>query len=554
MTRSFPSSASLGARRSLLALGVLLLAGACSKTASVSLTIEDPEGLRATAVWAELDIIPDACPEDLGLLADGDPSVVVVQRQVVAADEDFDAPTTLNAASYGVAVLLKDANCGTIAIACANANLQKVPGIRLRLEGYTPAKSCPGSCHEGECATPGTGGSGGTGGAGGSGGKGGKGGSGGSSAGGCTLELVKSASLSSPIEIGATVTGPAVVATDTGFLVGYRDVSGDGSKDRVVVLPVGTEGTSTAPNFTNLTQCAGAIPDPGFSFAMNGSVGLIAAPRAPCTADGAENGAGISFVQTNAGGQVLGAQLLKGAKDFSAISMTRGSVARLPASDAQFKVTYVQEQKVRTFIVEGVGAKSSFTDVFDPLAGSKFAASASSGSFLTQLGDVIDTTAQPKLALSLQPAGSTGKTIFIDPAPAALAAVVGDKTVLVTRAATGELAFSVIAADGTVGAKGTFPNGPFKGFGVASFGKQAIVVAGQSLGFRVFVLSDVTSATVKVDKAAAFTAQAIGDLSAFDGNQISLAAANGRVAVGWASRNVLGQSDPTGGFAVLKCE
>ena len=34
----------------------------------------------------------------------------------------------------------------------------------------------------------------------------------------------------------------------------------------------------------------------------------------------------------------------------------------------------------------------------------------------------------------------------------------------------------------------------------------------------------------------------------------AIAAANGRIAVGWVSRNVLGQSDPTGGFAVYKCE
>lgn len=535
-------------------LGALLAASACSKTAQVPLTIEDPDGLRANAAWAELDILPDSCPDDLTRLADGDPTLVVVQQQIVPADQEFEAPTALNASTYGVAVLLKDEACGTIAIACANANLQKVPGIRLRLEAYTPTTSCPGSCNAGTCGTPGTGGSGGAGGAGGSAGKSGSAGSGGGTPGSCTLDLLKSAGLAPAIEIGATVTGPGVVATQTGFLVGYRDLSADASKDRVVVVPVGTEGTSTAPNTTNLTPCKGAIPDSGFGFAMNGDVGLIATPRAPCAADGAENGAGISFVQTNAGGQVIGAQLLKGMPGFAAIAMSRGAVAKVPTSASQFKATYVQDQKVRTFIVEGVSAKSNFEDVFAPLAGSKFAASGSSPALLAQLGDVSDSMMQPKLALRLEPAGMMAKTSFLDPVPAALAAVVNDKTVLVTRSGTGDLAFSILKPDGTVSSKGTFPMGPYKGFDVAPFGNKVVVVAGQNLGYRVFVISDVEGSTASPDKNVGATAQTIADLKSFDGNQISIAAANGRIAVGWVSRNVLGQSDPTGGFAVYKCE
>ena len=56
------------------------------------------------------------------------------------------------------------------------------------------------------------------------------------------------------------------------------------------------------------------------------------------------------------------------------------------------------------------------------------------------------------------------------------------------------------------------------------------------------------SVTMKSDK--------IPSLASFDGTQVAVAASQGagRVLVAWASRNQLGAKDPTGGYAVFRCE
>ena len=42
-------------------------------------------------------------------------------------------------------------------------------------------------------------------------------------------------------------------------------------------------------------------------------------------------------------------------------------------------------------------------------------------------------------------------------------------------------------------------------------------------------------------------------LAAFDGARVAIAAARNRVLVVWVTKNELGPTDPTGGYAILAC-
>ena len=62
-------------------------------------------------------------------------------------------------------------------------------------------------------------------------------------------------------------------------------------------------------------------------------------------------------------------------------------------------MTYVQDNKARTFAVKGVKADSAFEDVFAPLSGTTFVASAASDALFAQLADVTDSSMLNKLAI-----------------------------------------------------------------------------------------------------------------------------------------------------------
>lgn len=578
---SFPS-ASLPTRRSrrllragaALALGTLGLGVACSRSLATEIGLSDPDNQRARATWLEFDVFPNGCP-DAQTLGTGVYSGAL-QTQVVPKDQALEPIGDLDPGSYGFAALLRDQDCGIVALGCTNADLKKIRSITIVvgpvLVGNEPGSvaACPGACNAGRCSGPGvdggagSGGSSGAGGAGGSSGTGG-GGAGGSggSPGGCTFDVVgKPGALPSPIEIGATVTGPAAVSTPTGFIVGYRDLSANGMKDRTVLVPVGAESTSTAPIFRDLTPCAGAQVDLGVGMGMNqdGTIGLLAVSRPPCAADGdggSDNGAGITFVQFNAGGQVQDSLLLKGAPGFPAIALaSQHAITRVPGSPNEFRISYAQGGVANSFPVTGVKASpgASFDAIVPPLTGSSFVVSSSTNDVLVQATNVNGDGGQ-QLAVRLEPKGSAAKTVFRDPAAAAAVTSFGERTVLTTRNGAGEVAWVLLGKDGTSVASGALPGGPYKGFDVAVINDRIVFVAAQNLSYKLVWYKGATmmpgampegTKDVKVDAAA--------ELKSFDGSQIALATGSGRALVTWVSRNQLGQADPTGGFALHRCE
>jgi hypothetical protein len=72
--------------------------------------------------------------------------------------------------------------------------------------------------------------------------------------GACTMQLVGWIELPEPQNKGGQVAGPTVTATDTGFVIGYDELSADGSEGRFVSLPVGLDGCTAAASATDLDK------------------------------------------------------------------------------------------------------------------------------------------------------------------------------------------------------------------------------------------------------------------------------------------------------------
>lgn len=582
----------LAAGLSLAALTLLQCGGKKTTDITINDAVSDMDGnvlhlhTLPQAAWVELDVFPDGCPSDDQLAAGN--TAGVSQSFVVPTGQGLPAVGDLSSGTFGFAVLVKDATCGVIGFGCKSADVSSARSVSITvhpqtgatLTDFKPMGACvaPLSCSTGVCAPGGdagvvdaAGGSGGSGGSGGTssggtsgmGGSSGKGGSGGSPPSmGCKLDLVKSGELPAPIEIGATVAGPAVVATPTGFLIGYRDLAVNGSMDRVTVVAVGADGAAAQPSTFSLGACPGTAVDPGVAMAVSddGAAGLLAAARPACKnmmADGGVDGSGITFVRFTGGGQISDGLLLKGPDGFPTITLGSPHALTRAFSPFDYRVTYVQSQTALTFPIVGVMAAPNqpFDPVFTPLLGTTAATSASSADLLLQAGTVaIDGGTQT--AVRVEPKGSAAKTVFRDPATAYAAVAFGQKAALVSRDAMGGLAWVILGSDAMATGSGTVM-GTAKGFDAAVINDRLVTVSGQNLGFTMTAFKGVSGTPATTAEITAMVkSDQVSQLASFDGAQLAMAAsqASGRVLVAWASRNQLGAKDPTGGYAVFRCE
>lgn len=128
-----------------------LLVGSACKTPSVSVTLADPQGLRAGAAYAEFLVFPDGCPSRNDLIAHDFPDPLVDQSLDV--DDTFDELGTLDAKTYGFAAVLRTDDCGVLGAGCVEADLSESIDSVLILVGdvFPIQNACPGECRKGLC-------------------------------------------------------------------------------------------------------------------------------------------------------------------------------------------------------------------------------------------------------------------------------------------------------------------------------------------------------------------------------------------------------------------
>lgn len=380
---------------------------------------------------------------------------------------------------------------------------------------------------------------------------------------------MKAAALPDPIGDGATVSGPAVVATDTGFIIGYREVTAAGDAGRVVLFPMNKEGANGPPVYQATAECPGAAITDSVAMAIHPEaappyMGMVAVTRPPCPTDATNpNQPMLTLVRFKKSGGLLD----NGASDpaafsfFGATGDPAGSIAsphglaRKPGS-AQFNLTYSQGGSGKTWYVTTPQTITSVPFPF-PDTGVTSSITASSADLLLEAAVVSDGGAGNKVVVRTTPTTGTATSTDRASAAAIAAAVTGSRGIIASRSSVGGVSWAVVDATGADIAAGTLSNSPphKDGFDVTTLGTNLLLAQGAASSIDLFRIANV-NATPETDpsRTVSLTSSDAPSLASFDGNQVAIAAVGDRVIVTWVSRKQLVAGDPTGGYAVYACQ
>jgi hypothetical protein len=267
IARSSVSTALPGGRKFIvLTLApILLLApdSACFDPANVSFTLGVPSSISSRVAWVELGAYSGACPPE-SQLAGGIAQAGAVAR-VVFAGMDPSTPSfgDLPKATYGFAAVARASDCSVIGEGCSVVNVGDTSSIAVRLSPVaSPAGACePGNaCVEAVCVPQLAVGS------------------------GCSLTFVGGGPLADPLGVAKTVlSAPAIVTTNDGFLIAYREYDPDVEDERVTLIPVDDLGAASPPQRINLPHtCATRPQSDATALAWNGSSGVVAVAWGGC--------------------------------------------------------------------------------------------------------------------------------------------------------------------------------------------------------------------------------------------------------------------------------
>jgi hypothetical protein len=596
---------------SALALGAT--AAGCRKL-STDISLADPSHLKDRATWTEFDVFDGGCPTKLEMAQSTYPKPL--QSQIVAVGDELAPIGELSSGNYGFTVILRQDDCAVVGFGCTNANVKTFRSVNIQINptfidadgNLFPQGACvaPLSCQQGVCSeggagaagdagaagaagmSGGSGGSAGTSGAAGKGGAGGSGGSGGAAitpppmvtsskcgqmgsagaagagSGACTMQLVGWVELPKPQSKDGQVAGPAVVATKTGFIVAYDELSSDGAKRRLVTLPVGLDGCAATASTADVDECVGVTSlDPGLGMAWNESAGagLATFSRAACPAQ--KRGAGIGLIRFGSAGQTLAQGLIDSYDDpnFPPISFASHSGVARGLGTEEFRVTYTQKNADKkdttfNFPVQGVNlVASGYSTIWPAIntGGTSVSVSGSSDLVLAQAANVTsDTTPATGIALT-NTMGQT-KFVFRDAAKELALAVAGSQIALVSKTDAGKLGWALLANDGSEVATGSLadPTPSGSGFDVGLLGTRAIFATGQAAGLAL-QWNDLSQMSQPVEGSTSLAKGVIPPLETFDGKRVVMATGNGRVIVAWVSHQA-STTDAVGGAAVFRCE
>ncbi|MCS6901235.1 MAG: hypothetical protein RMJ98_16645 [Myxococcales bacterium] len=553
----------------LLASLVAASLSSCSSN-EVAIKLSDPNGLREFAVWAEFNVFEGGCPSEEDLAAGIFPPPL--KSQVVAVDEPLPAIGTLPAKEYGFSILLRQEDCAIVGFGCVKANLEKVRSINIRVnptyldeEGnLLPEGACvtPATCQQGRCTEEN--------------GEGGSGGSGGAPpvlqdfeckktpAGptSCALEVMGYGAFPAPAP-GNKVGNPSVIQTTNGFSVAYHEISADGSKRVVRVIPVGNDGCNGAMGEATFDECPG-ISFTNFESSLGGAwnptlnSGILGFSRRPCPEK--NKGAGVGLVSIDSTGKLKEyATIDSNDPSFSSLKFAQQYSMSAGLNTEEFRLIYVQNGFTQSFPTLGVGTNATGVDNFfsqapdAPILSAEFAIQARAGNLAVQAtsGNLNGTkTAMLRI--------TKGDVKYV-PRPPALEMgmlLLGNQILVASRSPINEIGWALLSDDGTqLSPTGSDQSNLLEatsgGFALGSTGDRAIFAVGRQGGFRISAFSNLSSGSPAPIPVKEFTKSEIPPLDAFDGKQIAAAAASGRFVVAWTHNN---GGSSAGGVAIIKCE
>jgi hypothetical protein len=327
-----------------LAAAGVAVAAACAKNPQVSVTLFVPDAVSQNAAWIEVGVFAaSACPDPKQLMS-GIPSGAVVSR--LAFKRGNNSPPNvgdLKKGTYAFAAALRAADCSVIGTGCSVVDVTDARDVGIHVAAASnPASACgPGATCDNARCVPGNDNSDPSVGA------------------RCSLQLLGAGPLGDPLAYGGTVvSAPAIAATDSGFLVAYREYDGLQGQARLTLLPVDNGGGSAAVQPTTLpSRCPGSEESDATAIAFaSGNDGLVAVARAPCGASG-----GVDLFQVDGAGNVV----KSGFNGSGGVKVTLANARALTSKGGQrYLLAFTENDETHVATVNGVVVESGAAPAF----------------------------------------------------------------------------------------------------------------------------------------------------------------------------------------------
>jgi hypothetical protein len=268
-----------------LVLADVAVVPACRVTPTDGFQLSVPRSVASSIVWYEVGVFPGpACNALSPQLAGGIPAEGYVKRLAFLANNGpSPAISEIPRSKYAIGVAARAADCSVVATGCTDVDLTQASSVAVTLNAVaTPRGACTdgATCEDAAC-TPGATNLG----------------------AGCSLAFVGAGPLADPLGLSGTVmSAPAVAATQTGFLVAYREWDPITGNARVTVVPVDAQGGIGPPQQRAQTSCQAVQTSDAAGLVFAGGAGIVAAARGGCPVGSGLADAGIDFASVDATG------------------------------------------------------------------------------------------------------------------------------------------------------------------------------------------------------------------------------------------------------------
>jgi hypothetical protein len=522
----------------------------CRGNDQVSFEIDLPGAANAQARWLEIGVFDGACPSATQL-AGGIPRSGTVTR--VAFPKGDPSPPSLGdlpRASFAFAAVARDSSCGIVATGCNVVDLAKSKAVTVTL-GVTQQKTgaCVAGeqCAEAECVPV-------------------RGGNDPTLGAGCSMQLVGAGPLGDPFVLNGSdlVSAPAVVATEKGFLLAYREYDVTGGRALLTLGAIDDGGGLTLASPTMLPgQCPGQLENDavGLGYAAGGGVTVSARPQCP----GQQGGLDVFAVDAT------------GAIGTSAFNATAGPgptlsnahAASLTGSTSGW-IALLEGQSAELTALSGVTTQASPTPFGGPppqtlaevaATDQMVALLAASGPSSNGDGGAAPDAAAPStlsLLLAASPSSDAGSPVVVPGAWGAVTAQAGRAFLLSGAAFDGSLPTWTAVDLGTpapAASDSVTPLGQGTPLGgdIALHGDRLMLAIEQPGSISVAVYAHASTTPSPLRSVLVSDDPRAPPQSTVRDGRVALAASDTRVAVVWITAANLGPNDAVGGYALYAC-
>jgi hypothetical protein len=529
-----------------VALGASAIGAQCRASNSVSFEINLPRAISGQAQWMEVGVFDGPCPGRTELAGGIPRSGTLTRLAFPKGDTSPPLVGDLKKASYGFAAVARDSNCAVVATGCNYVDLTKATDVSIELAAtQTPAGACVAgeTCAEAQCVpVPAT--------------------TDPTLGAGCSMQLVGAGPLGDPMVFdGDVVSAPAVVATESGFLVAYREYDPNGGTGSLTLAAIDPGGGLTIASPTALSgQCAGQVEADAVGLAYVTGGGVVVSARPSC---GSGEPGGLDAFAVDKSGNVTGTAFnsvpgstptLSNAHAASLAGSSSGWVALLDSFSAQLVGLSGLNTNGGAAAFGGPPPQTLAQVVASDQMLALLAANTPAAAQMDGGGST-----QPVLTLLLRASPTDPGTPYVFPATwGAIAAeggrafVLGNSPVLpsVVNWAAVDLGSAAPAASDTFAPAG---QGAVIGGDVAFHGDRMMFVVEQPGSIAVAVYDHASTTPTLLRNLLLSDDPRVPPQATVRDGRVAIAASDSRVAVTWVTAANLGLNDAVGGYALYAC-